>query len=180
MNGPKVPKFSIKKILTYWSNHKNETCHYSPPFAKQNLTCKQTKHIDNPHPPNHSNRQSHTTNQKNHLSLSLNMAEEKQKHSGSGAGGGIVAVDPKPNNGLTSKVIDFVEKLIVKLLYDSSLPHHYLSGNFAPVREETPPTTDLLVKGHLPVRTIILFFSFFFSVLYNSLQILTVRLLGNL
>ena len=107
------------------------------------------------------------------------MAEEKQKHSGSGAGGGIVAVDPKPNNGLTSKVIDFVEKLIVKLLYDSSLPHHYLSGNFAPVREETPPTTDLLVKGHLPVRTIILFFFFFFSVLYNSLQILTVRLLGN-
>ena len=87
------------------------------------------------------------------------MAEEKQKHSGGGgAGGGIVAVDPKPNNGLTSKVIDFVEKLIVKLMYDSSLPHHYLSGNFAPVREETPPTTDLLVKGHLPVRTIILFF----------------------
>ncbi|XP_050283890.1 carotenoid 9,10(9',10')-cleavage dioxygenase 1 isoform X2 [Quercus robur] len=78
------------------------------------------------------------------------MAEEKQKHSGGGAGGGIVAVDPKPSNGLTSKVIDFVEKLIVKLMYDSSLPHHYLSGNFAPVREETPPTTDLLVKGHLP------------------------------
>lgn len=79
------------------------------------------------------------------------MAEEKQKHSGGvGAGGGIVVVDPKPNNGLTSKVIDFVEKLIVKLMYDSSLPHHYLSGNFAPVREETPPTTDLLVKGHLP------------------------------
>ena len=97
------------------------------------------------------------------LSLSLNMAEEKQKHSGGGgAGGGIVAVDPKPNNGLTSKVIDFVEKLIVKLMYDSSLPHHYLSGNFAPVREETPPTTDLLVKGHLPVRTIILFFFFLF------------------
>ncbi|KAM3733979.1 hypothetical protein ACB098_11G178400 [Castanea mollissima] len=78
------------------------------------------------------------------------MAEEKQKLSGGGAGGGVVAVDPKPNNGLTSKVIDFVEKLIVKLMYDSSLPHHYLSGNFAPVREETPPTTDLLVKGHLP------------------------------
>ncbi|KAK4591667.1 hypothetical protein RGQ29_016199 [Quercus rubra] len=78
------------------------------------------------------------------------MAEEKQKHSGGVAGGGIVVVDPKPNNGLTSKVIDFVEKLIVKLMYDSSLPHHYLSGNFAPVREGTPPTTDLLVKGHLP------------------------------
>ena len=107
------------------------------------------------------------------------MAEEKQKHSGGGAGGGIVAVGPKPNNGLTSKVIDFVEKMIVKLMYDSSLPHHYLSGNFAPVREETPPTTDLLVEGHLPVRTIILSF-FFFSVLYNSLQILTVRLWGNL
>ena len=165
MNGPKAPKFSIKKILTYWSNHKNETCHYSPPFAKQNLTCKQTKHKHNPHYTT-SNIIPHPTNShtvshhypKDYLSLSLNMAEEKQKHSGGGAGGGIVAVDPKPNNGLTSKVIDFVEKLIVKLLYDSSLPHHYLSGNFAPVREETPPTTDLLVKGHLPVRTILLFF----------------------
>uniref|UniRef100_A0A2N9J3Y2 carotenoid 9,10-dioxygenase n=1 Tax=Fagus sylvatica TaxID=28930 RepID=A0A2N9J3Y2_FAGSY len=77
------------------------------------------------------------------------MAEEKQSYSG-GAGKKIVEVNPKPNKGLTSKVIDFVENLIVKFMYDSSLPHHYLSGNFAPVREETPPITDLLVKGHLP------------------------------
>ncbi|KAK7861091.1 carotenoid 9 [Quercus suber] len=33
----------------------------------------------------------------------------------------------------------------------SSLPHHYLSGSFTLVSEETPPTTNLLVKGHLPV-----------------------------
>jgi carotenoid cleavage dioxygenase-like enzyme len=77
------------------------------------------------------------------------MAEEKQSYIG-GAGKKIVQVNPKPNKGLTSKVIDFVENLIVKFMYDSSLPHHYLSGNFAPVREETPPITDLLVKGHLP------------------------------
>ncbi|KAL9262079.1 Carotenoid 9,10(9',10')-cleavage dioxygenase-like protein [Drosera capensis] len=62
----------------------------------------------------------------------------------------IVIVNPKPSNGLTAKAIDFVEKLIVKWLYDSKLPQHYLSGNFAPVREETPPKTDLLVKGYLP------------------------------
>ncbi|PRQ54664.1 putative carotenoid oxygenase [Rosa chinensis] len=43
-----------------------------------------------------------------------------------------------------------VEKLIVKLMYDSSQPHHYLAGNFAPVIEETPPTKDLNVIGHLP------------------------------
>ncbi|GMY22480.1 carotenoid 9,10(9',10')-cleavage dioxygenase 1 isoform X1 [Fagus crenata] len=77
------------------------------------------------------------------------MAEEKQSYIG-GAGKKIVEVNPKPNKGLTSKVIDFVENLIVKFMYDSSLTHHYLSGNFAPVREETPPVTDLLVKGHLP------------------------------
>ncbi|GMY22436.1 carotenoid 9,10(9',10')-cleavage dioxygenase 1 isoform X1 [Fagus crenata] len=77
------------------------------------------------------------------------MAEEKQSYIG-GAGKKIVQVNPKPNKGLTSKVVDFVENLIVKFMYDSSLPHHYLSGNFAPVREETPPITDLLVKGHLP------------------------------
>ncbi|KAL0006834.1 hypothetical protein SO802_008336 [Lithocarpus litseifolius] len=83
------------------------------------------------------------------------MAEEKQRHGGGGGGeGGIVKVEPKPNKGLTSKVIDFVEKVMVKFMYQnnnhSSQPHHYLSGTFTPVSEETPPTTDLLVKGHLP------------------------------
>ncbi|KAH7862221.1 hypothetical protein Vadar_001621 [Vaccinium darrowii] len=35
-------------------------------------------------------------------------------------------------------------------MYDSSSePHHYLSGNFAPV-PETPPCKDLPVKGYLP------------------------------
>ncbi|ESW05807.1 hypothetical protein PHAVU_011G211200 [Phaseolus vulgaris] len=66
-----------------------------------------------------------------------------------GAEGGLVKVDPKPTNGFTSKVIDLLEKLLVKFLYDSSLPHHYLTGNFGPVTE-TPPTKDLPVKGHLP------------------------------
>ncbi|EEF44631.1 9-cis-epoxycarotenoid dioxygenase, putative [Ricinus communis] len=61
----------------------------------------------------------------------------------------IVEVNPSPRKGLTSKVIDFLEKLIVKLMHDPSQPLHYLSGNFAPV-DETPPVTDLPVKGHLP------------------------------
>ncbi|KAF3957655.1 hypothetical protein CMV_017356 [Castanea mollissima] len=82
------------------------------------------------------------------------MEEEKQRHGGGrGGGGGIVKVAPKPNKGLSAKVIDFVEKVMVKFMYQnnhSSLPHHYLSGSFTPVSEETPPTTNLLVKGHLP------------------------------
>lgn len=67
----------------------------------------------------------------------------------------MVVVEPKPRKGLTSKVVDFVEKQIVKFMYDTSHPQHYLSGNFAPVPEETPPATNLLVKGFLPVRTVI-------------------------
>ncbi|EXB32779.1 hypothetical protein L484_012509 [Morus notabilis] len=62
----------------------------------------------------------------------------------------IVAVNPKPNRGLTSKLIDCFETVIVKLFYRSSQSHHYLSGTFAPVRHETPPTADLPVSGSLP------------------------------
>jgi carotenoid cleavage dioxygenase len=64
--------------------------------------------------------------------------------------GGIVVVKPKPSKGITSKAIDWLEKLIVKFMYDSSQPHHYLSGNFGPVKEETPPCKDLTIIGHLP------------------------------
>ncbi|KAF7137651.1 hypothetical protein RHSIM_Rhsim07G0056200 [Rhododendron simsii] len=73
--------------------------------------------------------------------------EEKER-----VDGGVVVVKPKPNKGITSIAIDWLEKLIVKLMYDSSSsqPHQYLSGNFAPV-SETPPCKDLPVKGYLPV-----------------------------
>ncbi|KAH1217553.1 Carotenoid 9,10(9',10')-cleavage dioxygenase 1 [Glycine max] len=74
------------------------------------------------------------------------MGDDGKKISGEG---GLVKVEPKPSNGFTSKVVDLLEKLVVKFLYDSSLPHHYLTGNFAPV-SETPPTKDLPVKGYLP------------------------------
>lgn len=74
-------------------------------------------------------------------------AEEKERMA---ERGGVVVVNPKPNKGLTSKAVDWLEKLTVKLMYDSSQPHHYLSGNFAPVPDETPPCKDLPVKGHLP------------------------------
>ncbi|XP_022734564.1 carotenoid 9,10(9',10')-cleavage dioxygenase 1-like [Durio zibethinus] len=81
------------------------------------------------------------------------MAEDKEKllnREGGGAGTGILEVSPKPQKGLSSKLIDWLEKLIVKLMYDSSQPQHYLSGNFAPARNETLPIKDLPVKGHLP------------------------------
>nr|QCU55168.1 carotenoid cleavage dioxygenase [Camellia fraterna] len=64
--------------------------------------------------------------------------------------GGVVVVKPKPNKGLTSTVIDWLEKLIVKLMYDTSQPHHYLAGNFGPVHDETPPCKDLTLQGYLP------------------------------
>ncbi|KAF8396151.1 hypothetical protein HHK36_017764 [Tetracentron sinense] len=79
------------------------------------------------------------------------MAEKtKEEKLQSSNGGGIVVVDPKPNKGIASKFVDLVEKLIVKFMYDPSQPPHYLSGNFAPVSDETPPCKNLLVKGYLP------------------------------
>uniref|UniRef100_A0A803QWW4 Uncharacterized protein n=1 Tax=Cannabis sativa TaxID=3483 RepID=A0A803QWW4_CANSA len=70
----------------------------------------------------------------------------------------ISEVNPKPNNGLASKLIDWFEKLVVKLMYynnssSSSSALHFLSGNFTPNRHETPPTKDLHVLGYLPVST---------------------------
>lgn len=79
------------------------------------------------------------------------MADEKQKLNGGLPGRSLVEVSPKPSKGLVSKATDLLEKLFVKLMYDSSKPQHYLSGNFAPVHDETPPITDLPVKGYLPV-----------------------------
>lgn len=78
-----------------------------------------------------------------------------------GDGAPVVIVKPKPNKGVTSKAIDWLEKLLVKLMYDSSKPHEYLNGNFGPV-DETPPCKDLDVIGHLPVS----FFFFFFTIIY--------------
>ncbi|XP_042484115.1 carotenoid 9,10(9',10')-cleavage dioxygenase 1 [Macadamia integrifolia] len=77
------------------------------------------------------------------------VGEEKQKKQIQD-GGKILVVDPKPSKGIASKFVDFVEKLIVKWMYDSSQPHHYLSGNFAPVIEETPPCQNLPVNGYIP------------------------------
>ncbi|XP_009589878.1 carotenoid 9,10(9',10')-cleavage dioxygenase 1-like isoform X1 [Nicotiana tomentosiformis] len=64
---------------------------------------------------------------------------------------GWVVVKPKPNNKFGAKAIDWLEKVIVKLMYNtaSSKACHFLSGDFAPV-EETPPCKDLPVKGYLP------------------------------
>lgn len=78
------------------------------------------------------------------------LREDNDMQQKNGEKQGIVEVNPKPSKGLTSKAIDWLEKLVVKLMYDSSQPQHYLSGNFAPVKDETPPCQDLPVHGHLP------------------------------
>ncbi|KAJ0094769.1 hypothetical protein Patl1_17190 [Pistacia atlantica] len=81
-------------------------------------------------------------------------AQEKEelKYRGRAGNDGIGLVNPQPHKGLASKAIDFLETMIVKFMYNnSSLPLYYLSGNFAPVPYETPPTANLHVIGHLPI-----------------------------
>ena len=73
---------------------------------------------------------------------------EKMKEEGTE---GVVDVKPKPSKGLTSKAVDWLEKLIVNLLYHPSAPQFFLAGNFTPISDETPPFSDLPVTGHLPV-----------------------------
>lgn len=64
---------------------------------------------------------------------------------------GVVKVDPQPKKGAKAWFVDLIEKALVWMMYDKSKPLHYLSGNFAPVEKETPPCSDLPVKGSLPV-----------------------------
>ncbi|KAJ3673008.1 hypothetical protein LUZ60_006382 [Juncus effusus] len=64
--------------------------------------------------------------------------------------GVVTTVEPKPSKGVSSWLVDLVEKMLVCMMYDKSKPLHYLSGNFAPVKEETPPCADLPVRGVLP------------------------------
>ncbi|KAJ6760515.1 hypothetical protein OIU79_025373 [Salix purpurea] len=77
------------------------------------------------------------------------MAERTQEN-GVAAGSPVVEVNPRPRKGLASKLIDCLEKLITNLMCDASQSHPFLSGNFAPVLEETAPVKDLPVEGHLP------------------------------
>ncbi|CAL9116911.1 unnamed protein product [Musa acuminata var. zebrina] len=63
---------------------------------------------------------------------------------------GVVAVNPKPRKGLVSATVDLIERVIVFLMHDAKTPLQYLAGNFAPVRDETPPFPDLPVRGTLP------------------------------
>ncbi|XP_006664795.2 carotenoid 9,10(9',10')-cleavage dioxygenase [Oryza brachyantha] len=67
------------------------------------------------------------------------------------AGGVVVAEpQPQPRRGLASWALDLLERVAVRLGHDASKPLHWLSGNFAPIRDETPPAQGLPVRGHLP------------------------------
>ena len=168
----KVPKFSLNRILRYWSYHKRVTAHYLSPnktwhAQRQNIKIIHTTSNVTPTPLTHTDSLTPLT-KKPSLPCS--------KHGGGEAEAQRRRWSRRRNCGGGSKAQQWPDfksdrlcrKLIVKLMYDSSLPHHYLSGNFAPVREETPPTTDLLVKGHLPVRTTIHFVLCFLYCIISS------------
>ncbi|RLM98554.1 carotenoid 9,10 [Panicum miliaceum] len=62
----------------------------------------------------------------------------------------VVVPEPRPRKGLASWALDLLESVAVRLGHDKAKPLHWLSGNFAPVVDETPPAPDLPVRGHLP------------------------------
>ena len=71
------------------------------------------------------------------------------------ANGLVVVPEPRPRKGLTSWALDLLESVAVRLGHDKAKPLHWLSGNFGPVVDETPPAPDLPVRGHLPVLTML-------------------------
>ncbi|XP_020574563.1 carotenoid 9,10(9',10')-cleavage dioxygenase-like [Phalaenopsis equestris] len=85
--------------------------------------------------------------------------ESKQRPAAAAAAGvvegmrvtrGVLPIQPKPWKSLLSASIDLMERVVVKLTQDSSKHNLFLAGNFAPVAEETPPRSDLAVRGSLP------------------------------
>ncbi|KAL9272051.1 Carotenoid 9,10(9',10')-cleavage dioxygenase 1-like protein [Drosera capensis] len=63
----------------------------------------------------------------------------------------FLEVNPNPRNGLASMASDWMEKIMIKLLYrPPSEPNPFLSGNFAPVVDEAPITENLTIHGCLP------------------------------
>jgi len=71
------------------------------------------------------------------------------------ANGLVVVPEPRPRKGLTSWALDLLESVAVRLGHDKAKPLHWLSRNFGPVVDETPPAPDLPVRGHLPVLTML-------------------------
>ena len=67
----------------------------------------------------------------------------------------VVVPAPRPRKGVASWAVDLLERLAVRLRHDDkkAQPLPWLSGNFAPVPDETPPAAGLPVRGHLPVST---------------------------
>ncbi|VAI11950.1 unnamed protein product [Triticum turgidum subsp. durum] len=64
----------------------------------------------------------------------------------------VVVPAPRPRKGVASWAVDLLERLAVRLRHDDKKaePIPWLSGNFAPVPDETPPAAGLPVRGHLP------------------------------
>ncbi|CAA6653637.1 unnamed protein product [Spirodela intermedia] len=62
----------------------------------------------------------------------------------------IVSVEPKARKGVLSSAVDLLERVVVYFTGHWGKPNYYLSGNFGPVLEETPPCRELKIRGTLP------------------------------
>ncbi|GAA0152137.1 hypothetical protein LIER_10692 [Lithospermum erythrorhizon] len=64
---------------------------------------------------------------------------------------GLVKVKPKCKKGPQSRSVDAMVKKVFDLYKPPEGNLKYLQENFAPIRVETPPTTNITVtKGHIP------------------------------
>ncbi|GAA0185426.1 oxygenase [Lithospermum erythrorhizon] len=79
----------------------------------------------------------------------LQLSKDKVDHADDASG--VVKVDPKPKKGIISRLIDFTVKHVVQFR-PTLPPYHYLEGDFAPIRKETSPTSNMKVKGDIPAN----------------------------
>ncbi|KAG9133837.1 hypothetical protein Leryth_026776 [Lithospermum erythrorhizon] len=79
----------------------------------------------------------------------MTVANHFQAYKHSERDDGVIPVDPRPKRNAFSPMIDMFTE-VANLLYGQRGAQVYLQGNFAPVREETPPTEIQVVEGELP------------------------------
>ncbi|GAA0141236.1 hypothetical protein LIER_02426 [Lithospermum erythrorhizon] len=66
--------------------------------------------------------------------------------------GGVVLINPDPQRGQASNVVDQLVQSVAKTYSGDTLnePPYYLTSNFAPIRHESTPTNILEINGEIP------------------------------